>query len=315
MSLFTFEMAVVLPLLLILTDVLLIERKLTKKIMLLSIPYFFFDAFYLLVRSHANVAMGGDYSYSITHFIPNIIANFGNYILATFLGERVVAWQYGLRQVLKTHTLPVTLLLLVGVGGIAAFVVMVWKKLDKEFMRNLAFGFLFAATSLLPFLDLGNISERYGYLAAVGFAYVVVVLIQYVSHFWQNKKAFQVSGVVIGLVFLFFANWLISNELQEWAKASMITYNALAYFRIVKPDLPSGATLYVSHLPTKYGNAWIFPVGLIDGLWFIYRDDTLQIVKTDSVDESLALKHAKPTAILNKSYVFDFDKNGQMFEY
>lgn len=316
LSLFTYELGVVVPLLLILLDSLLIQKKLTKNTFLLVIPFVILDLFYLFVRSHAHVAaIAGDYSYSIAHLVPNVIANYGNYLLATFIGERVIAWQFGIRQVAKLHVLPVSIGLLAVVATMGGVVWAFWRKLDKEVIRLVAFGLLFSAIALLPFLGFGNMSDRYGYLGAIGFVFVVVALAKMIVEKTKWKKYMEIILIFSACAYFLFARAAVDRELQQWVKAGTITHNALAYFRVVKENLPSGAKLYISHMPTRYGDAWIFPVGFEDGLWFIYRDNTPQVIKTNSVDESLAIKHSHPSIILNREYVFDFDKNGNVVEY
>ncbi|HSD98660.1 MAG TPA: hypothetical protein VLB73_03100 [Patescibacteria group bacterium] len=315
LSLFTYEMGVMLPFLLLLTDVLILEKKLTKRVIVSIAPFLLATTAYLYVRAHSNVAgIGGDYSYNTIHLIPNFIANYANYILASLVGEKIIAWQYLLRLGLKTHAFSTTVGLVVGVGILGAICLTFWKKVNKELLRNVLYGFLFAFIGLLPFLGFGNMSERYGYLGSFGFVFVLIAVAQYVL---QKRKAMYIK-VVLAIVltaFFLYAKVAINNELLQWKKASMITYNTLAYFRVVKEFLPSGATLYVSHLPTKYGNAWIFPVGFKEGLWFVYRDDSIKIVKTQNVDESLTIKTPHAGPIRAKEYTFDFDNNGNLLEY
>jgi hypothetical protein len=316
LSLFTYEMGVVLPVLLFITDVFLLKKKLTKNTVISVVPFVIFDGMYLFIRSTAHVAaLGGDYSYSISHLIPNFIANYTNYLLASFIGEKVVAWQFAVRQVAKMHALWV------GLGLVSMLVVVVlacytlWKKVDTDLLRFVLFGFLFAFIALLPFLGLGNLSERYSYLGSLGFVFVVVALLHTVVQKAKKNLSIKIAIAVVGIVFFLYAKNAITSELSQWNKASAATYSALAYFRVVKEYMPSHATLYISHMPTRYGNAWIFPVGFDDGLWFVYRDDSIKVVKTKDVDESLAIKHSHPSIILNNEYVFDFDKDYQLLEY
>ncbi len=315
-SLFTYEMGIVVPLLLIALDVLILRKKQIKSIALAVTPFIIFDVLYLFIRAHANVApISGDYSYNASHLVPNVIANYVNYFLAMLIGERVVAWQYGLRLMLKTHTLPITAALVAGVGILGGILFIVRKNLNLQLVRFVGFGFLFAFIGLLPFLGFGNMSERYGYLGAIGFVIVIVSLGRYFLQKTKGNKVVVGVLIVCAVIFFLYAKEAVNRELDQWKKTSIITYNTLAYFRVVKEYVPSHATFYVSHMPTKYGNAWIFPVGFQEGLWFVYRDDTLKVVKTKDIDESLAIKHSHPSDILNNEYVFDFDKNGQLFEY
>lgn len=313
LSLFTYEMGVVLPLLLLVVDMLM-EKKLTKKTLMYLLPYVVLDGFYLFVRSSSHVAaMGGDYSYSMIHLVPNVIANFITYIPTAFFGERVIAWQFSVRQIAKMYPLTIGSVLVLLIGAMSGVGYVFRRKIDVNLLRYGIFGLVFAFIALLPFLGLGNMSERYGYLGSLGFVFVIIAF----AKFAAEKRSLYIKGalVIIGILFFLFAKSAVDRELQQWNKASKITYNALAYIKVVKETVPSNATFYVSHLPTRYGNAWIFPVGFEDGLWFVYRENTPQVVKTQDVATSLAIKHSHPSIILNNEYVFDFDKQGNIAQY
>ena len=45
----------------------------------------------------------------------------------------------------------------------------------------------------------------------------------------------------------------------------------------------------------------MFPVGLNDGIWFIYSDDSLNVRNVGSLEEAKELKDSK-----NKTYIFEF---------
>src|SRR6185436_19241737 len=60
LSLFTYEMGVVLPLLLFIADLFLLKKKFTKNTIIPLVPFVVFDGMYLFIRSSAHVAaLGG----------------------------------------------------------------------------------------------------------------------------------------------------------------------------------------------------------------------------------------------------------------
>ncbi len=314
-ALFSYEMGIVAPLLFFVTDVFLLGQKVTKKLLLSYIPFVILDVIYLAIRNKAHVApMGGDYAYNVSHAIPNIIGNFVGYSLTTFSGERMLSYMWTLRDAMRVYSLPVTIGIILLIAG-TAYVIVKQKKqlLMNETVRLSLFGVCFAFVSLLPFLPLGNMSERYGYLAAGGFAFAVIVVIK---HFFEQTKGKTVwiVGVIIfaGIALLF--RGAINRELSEWQRASTITYETLGYFRLEKPYMSAGSSLYMVNMPIKYGNAWIFPVGLSDGLWFIYRDTSLKIFQEKSIGDATKAVKENPSVSSANDYIFEFDKNGEISE-
>lgn len=312
---FSYEMAIVLPLLFLIVEFIALKRKIDKKMLLAYVPFIIIDIAYLFLRSHSNVAKAiGDYSYSISHLVPNIFGNFIGYFVVTLFGERALSYHVMLRQALKAHALAIGMLL---TGLLIILFVFLWKKRKMLFLffgnqtyRLTLFGFLFAFIGLLPFLGLGNISERYGYFAAIGFAFVFVV---WARSFFENAKTRKAAvGVIIAvLIFIFWKN-LVNNELLQWQKASKITYTTLGYFRLEQANIVIDSKIYIVNMPTRYGNAWIFPVGFSDGLWFIYRNPLLEVVQVKSAEEAMQMKKDNPSVAPAKDYIFEFDKDGNL---
>ena len=71
------------------------------------------------------------------------------------------------------------------------------------------------------------------------------------------------------------------------------------------------SNFYFVNVPIRKADAWIFPVGLEDGIWFIYRDESIKVYKISSIEEGRAiLKNAKQKG---KNFVFAFDKNDNIY--
>ncbi len=64
-----------------------------------------------------------------------------------------------------------------------------------------------------------------------------------------------------------------------------------------------GSRLYFVNVPIRRENAWIFPVGLSDGLWFIYRDPKQKVILASDVSDA----HRDAVDYPEKSYIFYFD--------
>lgn len=274
------------------------------------IPFIFLYIVYAIIRvvTHA-FSGGGDYSYSIIHFVPNLVGNFFGYIGLFVEGEAFLPFYEALRQVARLNIILFALLVFVvcslfmwGVYRYRLAVKVMYKNAEG---RIILFGIGFGFAGLLPFLGLGNIAERYLYLASVGFCLAFTVII------WELIKRIEAykTAIFIGIIILLAVWYQIQNvkAQTDWQHAGEITKNTLAEFRINYESLSPENTVYIVNKPIKYKNAWVFPVGLPDGIWFIYRDTRPRIFEVSSIDEAEA-KNPDPI----KDYVLQFDQNGKL---
>ncbi|HXS15206.1 MAG TPA: hypothetical protein VN711_03695, partial [Candidatus Saccharimonadales bacterium] len=116
---------------------------------------------------------------------------------------------------------------------------------------------------------------------------------------------------IVVTVFVSFGYTQISHESKDWNTAGTITQLTLAEFHYQHPGLPKGSHLYFVNVPIKYHNAWVFPVGLNDGLWFVYRDDSLKVDEVPSIKQVQILKKADTK---NSNYIFQFNTSGEVSE-
>ena len=63
------------------------------------------------------------------------------------------------------------------------------------------------------------------------------------------------------------------------------------------------------NVPIKTGEAWIFPVGLSDALWFAFQNDNLKVYIHSSLDEAISL-----AGISLADRVFKFNEGGSVEE-
>ena len=77
----------------------------------------------------------------------------------------------------------------------------------------------------------------------------------------------------------------------------------------VSKATPPNPVFYYVNTPIRYGEAWIFPVGLPDALWFTFQNENLTIHQSPSLDLALDAAEASYSA-----RVFEFDKDGSISE-
>ncbi|MDP3941735.1 MAG: hypothetical protein Q8Q49_05495, partial [bacterium] len=64
------------------------------------------------------------------------------------------------------------------------------------------------------------------------------------------------------------------------------------------------------NVPVKVGQAWVFPVGLPDAIWFVFRNPNISISTWPSVD---AVFQTIPTASTHEK-IFEFSGTGDVIE-
>jgi len=312
----SYEGSIIILPLIILFDFFITKVNIKKlKILQSYIPITLITLIYPFVRLATNtVAIGGDYAYNISHLIPNFVGNFLGYFGLFVFGENSLPFYSSAREVLKSQPLIVGVAIVLFAIGIA-FIIFAYKDRVKKLYKNqtlglVIFSLLFIFISLIPFLGLGNISERYSYLSSIGFAVLVVIILKYLASLVKNIQYTKVILVslllVIGVLYYFQINY----ENSEWHEAGRITQRTLSYLRLYYDGKHPGSSFYFINVPIRKAQAWIFPVGLSDGIWFIYRDDSIKIYNISSIQEG---KNILKTGAVGKTFVFGFDKNGDIY--
>src|SRR5581483_8787779 len=168
---------------------------------------------------------------------------------------------------------------------------------------------------LLPFLGLGNIATRYAYMASFGIV-LLLVLVFKMGYEWLAKINKNTAiAILIGVVaiFSYFQIYQLQKTNNDWEKAGEITNNLLVDLRYIYPkndNPPYNITLIFVNVPIKYGQAWIFPVGLPDAAWFTLQDvKGLKIVQVKTLDEAFQVASATSSA-----RVLEFESDGSISE-
>lgn len=301
-----YEIAVVLPLLLILVDLFLIKPKKNIQALLTHLPFIALLPAYFIIRriTHA-FSGGGDYSYSVSHFIPNVFGNIFGYIGLFLAGEQFLPLYNALRSNLREDILLFSIVFVFILSALTVLVAKYKKEIIREFknenMKIIIFGILFGFVSLLPYLALGNIAPRYIYLASAGFSLSFILLLRFI------KIKYLFLGFVIAILVIFYQLILLENK--QWNESGNMIKEMLTYFRLNYAGLNSGTNIYFINVPMKHENAWVFPVGLQDSLWFIYRESTPQVYQVSTVEESRAKIQNQKT---KNNYIFMFDKQNHI---
>jgi hypothetical protein len=132
-------------------------------------------------------------------------------------------------------------------------------------------------------------------------------MFSYVGKLLHTKKA--VLYIFTAVLCLAYGLWAVGSlqiENAQWKQAGFITKNTLGFLKKEYPLLTAKNTIYFANTPEKWKNAWVFPVGLEDGVWFVYRDALPQIKRVTGDKNSLT------PLVQSGAYVFMFQKDGSI---
>lgn len=302
-SLSFYEMAVTLPLTIFLF-LYLVQASSWRKSLVWSLPFWVLDLIYfglrnLVARSHF---LSGDYAYNLKNLPFNILGNLYGYFGEMFFSTRFIAVYDWTRLFFREHKFSLVILAV----AFTALIVLgrYWR---LKLSRLSLFSGLFFVAALLPVLPLGNIAERYLYIASFGVIFWLAQLAVELYKSLHHSRFPRLRFVVVLAILLIF--YVEIRELQavktDWRQASKISQQILETLPAQYPQLPTGSRLYFVNLPLRVNRAWVFPVGLDDGLWFTYKDESLKIYKGNRLDQALDFQKLYPTT---KVFRYNGDK-------
>ncbi len=309
------ELGVVTPLLLILYKFIredMFNTAIFRRIhyQLLFLPLLPYLAMRYLAQSHW---FSGDYNYNLLKLPFNIVGNAFSYFFLVLFGPASLSVAQALRNFSKEHLV----ISLIVVSIISLIAVWLFKKIlkvpDKDDKRIVIFGVLFFIISLLPFLALGNITSRYSYLASFGIVILLVFFIKKLYGYLQNQGRDIALASIVLIVALFYLLQIIWVQQihGDWKEAGKKTQQFFISMDELYADYWAKEPMkfHFVNVPTRVGEAWIFPVGLPDALWLIFRNPQIQVYKWQELDQAMAAM----TDPINEK-IFEFKENGRVIE-
>jgi hypothetical protein len=306
LGLLSHELLVVFPLLVIWSDFCLRRKNFfQKETWLRLIPFGEILLFYLILRWVAGAHwFSGDYSVNFKKLPFNFTGNFLGYLGEFVFGKSFVPLYDTLRTFWRARILAFSGLFFI-IGVLILTIVRKKRKRIKVLPLEIVFGLGFVFWGLFPVLGLGNIAERYTYLALAGFGFLLAYFVLALKQWLTVKKVRGIRVVIVLAVIMalgFYQKDFKRFE-AEWREAGEVTFNTLAVLRQNYPTFPPGSTLFFVDVPIRIGRAWVFPVGLEDALWFVYRDVALGIRKETDPKAALALSQN-----ITHGFVFKFEE-------
>ena len=270
--------------------------------------------FYLVMRFAAGSHwFNGDYSYNIVKLPFNFVGNGLGYLFLSLVGPSLLPLYEMFRNLLKTQIVFATIALPVIVFISFLIYKKVWYKVNKEEKNIILFAVLFFVICLLPFLGLGNIASRYSYLATLGPVMILVLLLKklYV-HLLDSGRNIAISATaLVIIVFSLFHIIQVQQIQHDWHGAGDRVKKFFVSIDELYADYWSNELVefHFVNVPIRVGEAWVFPVGLPDALWFSFRNDNLRVYIDNTLDDALNAVGERKNA-----KVFQFQEDGSVVQ-
>lgn len=294
LALASHEVATTLVLVLLFYDLAFFKKR--KKLLprwLSFTPFVILTGVYFWIRSSSGAhGLSGDYSYHFANLPFNFLGNFLGYLGELTFSFYFVPLYQKLRFFFQVRKWLALILGLIGLGILRRRLKFLRIK-NLLGRRTVTFTLGWMVITLLPFLGLGNMSERYVYLASFGYLLGMASFI-----YWLKEKAVRLARPQIGLsllvLFVFgligFYGYELKRAHQDWAEAGRISKNTLLALSTNYAKFPPESNLVFANMPLKKGLAWVFPVGLEEAIEFIYRDESLKVYRVNTAKEAFELK-------------------------
>lgn len=318
LSLLFHELGVVTPLLFLLYQWTIVDEPFSLRSLwnnihyrLLFLPLPIYLAVRYLAQSHW---ASGDYSYNLLKLPFNSLGNSLGYFLMTLVGPLSLPFYQMLRNILRQQW-PVAL-----VVAIIAFLIIGYicgksaKVMKKDERKIILFGVSFSLITLLPFLGLGNIASRYGYLASVGIIFLLVFFIKKLYLYLVNSgRDIAIVGTTVAVsIFGLLQIVELQQAHSDWYEAGEKTRRFFVAIESVYDDywVTTPVEFHFVNVPIRYGEAWIFPVGIPEALWFVFRNPNIKVYTWPTLEQAMsAVTYDSKT-----QRVFVFDADGKVTE-
>jgi len=291
-AMFSYEAALVAPVLLFMTDWMINGTRSARLAgVLLFIPLYW----HARTLAHA-VSAGGDYGVNWNKVVLNVPANTAAYISAGLLGPRVIEWFGMLRASMKQSpgTAFGALFFILGILGLLGTKV-------RNGMRGIGTVWIawvvMALVSLLPYLGLGGVAERYALLSTV---FLILAVGEFGNAVWESRRT---KGYLwVGIVFLLMIVNVreLSRVIGDWERASNISETTMLTLKHNFFPLQDKQAFVFVHTPIRHGRAWIFPTGLTDAMWHMFKFNAFPytIHEARSIEEGFAIQDPLGTPVV-----------------
>lgn len=306
LGLFSHEYMITFPLIIIIYELLFTRFKIVN-----SSPFIMLSLGYLWLRNVVAQShwLSGDYNYSLKNLPFNFFGNLVGYLGELIAGFNFIPFYDMGRSFLRSNKIIAAGLLMLALFT-AFWFYRLFKRVNYHKSKLAIFAICWFIVLLLPFLGLGNIAERYVHTAQLGYFLLLVLFIGKLYEKAKDKNrllAIILSGSIILGVICFYLNQ-IKFAKEEWKQAGETANKTLLAISSNYQEF-ARANIFFVNLPIRYGRAWVFPVGIEDGIWLVYRTNDMIIKRVSTFEEALTLGSK-----VTDPHIFIFE-NGELQEY
>ncbi len=288
------------------------SNKLSEKLYYLwyAVP---FVLYFCLKISSKSLWSAGDYTYNILKLPFNFVGNLFGFFAYSLIGTPFLGWYSLLRANGRQQILLIGLIIIALILFVWLIYELFYKKLPVLEKKTVLMSVSLFIIPSLPFLGFGNMAPRYTYLASFAVILFLVFIIQ--KLFSALKEIPQIVQYIIvfilTILFSFYQINQLTNTEKDWQHAGTITDNVLQYMNNAYEDQGLGdiqnPVFYFVNVPIRIGEAWVFPVGLSDAVWFDYKKNNATTNIVPNLNIALAESSGSESA-----RIFVFDKNGNL---
>jgi hypothetical protein len=243
-----------------------------------------FSPLYLYLRMLAGaIGENGDYAYNRAKFPINSLVNLAGYAVSIPFGYSLIEYFQGLRQLFRAQ-MQIVVVSAICIGGLLSY--LIWRARTSllQYGEVLIWGIV-TLVMLLPYLGLGGITERYALtssgLMVIGVTYLANILILRIRNPILNSLVYV---VFIGLILL--NAFQVQRVSRDWEMAHTVSKQTLLTMKQQFFPLRIPTLFVIVNQPIRYGRAWIYPTGLTDALWHLFRGNPYTIIETDSLEKA-----------------------------
>ncbi len=239
----------------------------------------------------------GDYAYNPTKLLFNIPANTVAYVGSVFGGPVFIDWMSTVRLQMKAYPEIAGIILSI-VCITCVFLIGKFKQGLVSSKQSVVF-LVAGIFMLVPYLGLGGAADRYLFSASLFFAMGLALFVERIFNNSDTRKKVFLSVCILAMVWWNMRQ--ITDLSSQWSMAHDMTKRSLLkmkteFFPIRIP------TLFVFvDIPAKYGHAWVYPNGVDDALWHLFRGSQYSAITAP--DLPTAFTHS----IKGAMYVLQFD--------
>lgn len=255
---------------------------------------------YIWMRTNAvALAPSGDYGYKASTFLVNSVSNLLGYTGSFFGGPVVVEMWNQLRVLSRPFLKPITIGFVALGIVLAGFFGKKWRAVLSHadvWIWFLVYGIAFAA-----YAPLGGMADRYVYIPSM---FLVIGLMVGTYTIWQHtqKTVIRITLCVLCAGFLVWNVTEVERLGGEWQFAGKSAEHALQVIKKETYPPKDVKTFFFVDMPIKYKSAWIFPTGMNDAIWHMYRTSPYRVFTMPTLEDAYNFKMT-----LGDREVFIFD--------